>query len=280
MKYIDKEYVEKIVKDYNKGHIISRRKNIFYKGIEYTLNSNVYYVLNNEEKKEWAKCYNDKIYFIEKYLNIKLRKYQIEWIKLYDKNRFIIYNVARLTGVISIMSAIYLHQMIFENKSIYYINNKVMNHKEFVDKIKIYYLRLPYYLKPSIVVLNSKKIVFNNSAIFNTTKDNIDVNYDEYNISDFAHNDKLYQYYKDIMPIVSTKQNSRLIITSTPNGKNYFYDLYKNSILPDGHPDKNGFKSIQTFWSEVEGRDENWKQEEIKRLGSEDIFNQEHNLEF
>ena len=79
---------------------------------------------------------------IEKYLNIKLRKYQIEWIKLYNENRFIIYNVARLTGVISIMSAIYLHQMIFENKSIYYINNRVMNHEEFVNKIKIYYFYL------------------------------------------------------------------------------------------------------------------------------------------
>ena len=73
--------------------------------------------------------------------------------------------------------------------------------------------------------------------------------------------------------------DSKTVICSTPNGKNHFYELVKYSLLPDDHPDKNDFTTIKTYWYEVEGRDENWRQEQIKMLGI-DKFNQEYNLEF
>jgi hypothetical protein len=52
MKYIDKKYVEKIIKDYNDGKVIPRRQNIFYNGIQNTLNNKMYYILNHQEKIE------------------------------------------------------------------------------------------------------------------------------------------------------------------------------------------------------------------------------------
>jgi len=270
MKYINKEYVESIDSKYNSGEVISRRKSIYYKGNQYTLNDNVYYVLNNTEKIEWAKCYKDPIYFIEKYLNIKLRKYQIEWIKLY-KEQNIIYNVSRQTGINSILSALNLHSMIFNNQNIILIPCKYNIGVEFINLIKKYYMLLPYFLKPNIKTWNNKSIEFTNSKICVFNNDTNLVEYDILEYHDFAFNSNYPKFEVD---------NNKLIITSTPNGKNYFYDLYKNSILPEGHPDKNSFKSIQTYWYEVEGRDEQWRINEIKRLGSIDKFNREHNLEF
>ena len=278
MKYIDKEYVEDIVRDYNNGKKISRRKNIFYKGIENTLHADVYYVLNDYEKSEYAKCYSDVAYFIEQYLHIKLRPYQKNWIDLYQTNRFIIYNIARQTGYNTIISAIYLHQMIFHYKKIYHISKYQSSNNEIFNNIKMFYYKLPYFLKPSINLLNKELIWFTNGGKIDMK--NSYNNYDSFNLHDFAHDEKLYEKYKEIISQVSISNNQKVIITTTPNGKNYFYELYKNSVLKDGHPDKNGFKTIQTFWWEVEGRDENWKQEEIKRLGSKEAFDQEYNLEF
>jgi hypothetical protein len=282
MKIINKEYVDKITKDYNDGKLISRRKNIFYNNMEYTLNSNVYYCYNNEELMEYAKCYNDIVYFIETYLKIKLRKYQIEWIKLYQENKFVIYNTARQTGYNTILTAINLHDMVFKMKSIVLYSTKFNSGIEFLDIIKMYYLKLPYFLKPGIKSFNKKSIAFTtNSKIKISNINNIEKDYNNYQFIDFAFYDK---NVKDIIPLISKinkeKQINKLIIQSTPNGKNYFYELYKNSILPESHPDKNIFKSIQTYWYEVEGRDEKWKEEEIKRLCSVEKFNQEYNLEF
>jgi len=278
MKYIDKEYVEKIVKYYNDGKVISRRKNIFYKGIENTLNANVYYVLNDYEKSEYAKCYNDIIYFIEQYLHIKLRSYQKEWIKLYQDNRFIIYNVARQTGYNTIISAVYLHNMIFHYKKIFHLSKKQLSSVEIINNIKMYYYKLPYFLKPSINLTNKTMILFTNGGTINTK--NSYTNYDSYTLQDYAHDEQLHEQFINFIPQVCASNNKKIILTSTPNGKNYFYDLYKNSVLKDEHPDKNNFKSIQTYWYEVEGRDLKWKDEEIKRLGSKEKFDQEHDLEF
>ena len=279
MKIINKEYVEKIVKMYNNGEQIPRRQQIFYKGIEHTLNSNVQYVMNNEELREYTKCANDIIYFIEIHLGIKLRKYQKDWILLYKENRFTIYNVARQTGFNTIFAAINLHDMIFNNKNILYIQTKYSSN--YFDMIKSYYMKLQYFLKPGIIIMNAKLIKFNNAKI-SVIKKNID-DYDiyEYNNFAFMKDKEIEEIYKKIIPNIAASKERKIIITSTPNGKNYFYNLYKNSsITKDQNPNKNCYKSIQTYWWEVEGRDLKWKEEEIKRLGSEDAFNREHDLEF
>ena len=283
MKYIDKEYVNEITKKYNSGEIISRRKNIFYKGHEYTLNNDVYYVLNNDEKIEYAKCYSDIFYFIEKYLNIKLRPYQIKWIEHYIKNRFIIFNVAKQTGYNSIISILYLHDMLFNGKKIKHLALYNGGY-ECINHIKSYYIKLPYFLKQNLIDFDDKSIKFSNGGYIKIINGRVkcisdELIYDIFSFQDFAHNYTYSENYKEIIPEVLAYNNNKLIITSTPNGKNYYYELYKNSLLPDDHPEKNMFKTINTYWYEVEGRDDTWKYDEMKRLGL-DKFNSEFNLEF
>jgi hypothetical protein len=70
--------------------------------------------------------------------------------------------------------------------------------------------------------------------------------------------------------------NSRMIITSTAHGLNLFYRLYNNAVQGKGR-----FKPLITYWYEVEGHDEAWKQETIADLGGdEDRFNREFGVQF
>jgi hypothetical protein len=68
---------------------------------------------------------------------------------------------------------------------------------------------------------------------------------------------------------------SRIIITSTPNGMNKFYEIYQAALEGD-----NTFYPIRVDWWQVPGRDEKWKQNEIANLGSEELFNQEYGNQF
>lgn len=277
MKYIDSEYIDKIENKYNSGEVISRRKSIYYKGIPNTLSSKVYYILSENDKIEWSKCYNDPIYFIENYLCVKLRKYQLEWIELYKNNKQIIYNISRQTGMNTILSALNLHTLIFEQKDILVFSVKLDVGKEYIDLIKRYYIKLPYFLKPNILNWNNNGIKFKNSKVV-IYKSNVDISeFNIYQYLDFAFNKQ--NILKNHISEIVSKIDYKIILSSTPNGRNYYYEIYKNSILPDGHPDKNNFVSIKTYWYEVEGRDDIWKEDMIKMIGLES-FNKEYNLEF
>ena len=65
---LNKEKIDLIIDKYEKGEKITRKNKIFFRGEINTLNNDVVYVYNNEEIKEYALCFNDIYYFIEKYL--------------------------------------------------------------------------------------------------------------------------------------------------------------------------------------------------------------------
>ena len=62
---------------------------------------------------------------------------------------------------------------------------------------------------------------------------------------------------------------------STPNGLNLFYKIWVDSA-----EHRNDFKSVEIHWSQVPGRDQAWKEQEIRNLGSEDKFRTEHECDF
>ena len=64
------------------------------------------------------------------------------------------------------------------------------------------------------------------------------------------------------------------MIVSTPHGMNMFYKLWV-----DAEEQRNEYVPIEVHWSEVPGRDENWKAQTIKNT-SESQFNTEFECEF
>lgn len=72
-------------------------------------------------------------------------------------------------------------------------------------------------------------------------------------LDEFAHIPANYiePYYKSVVPTVSSIQNSKIIITSTPNGFNLFHKIWEGANLPKGHPNKNPYKALKVLWYEV-----------------------------
>ena len=82
------------------------------------------------------------------------------------------------------------------------------------------------------------------------------------------------EFFATVLPTISAGDETKMIITSTPNGMNRFYRIWI-----DAENNKNSFVPISVHWSMVPGRDEKWQQETI-RNSSQMQFNQEYGVEF
>lgn len=83
-------------------------------------------------------------------------------------------------------------------------------------------------------------------------------------------------FMRSVLPTISRAKTSKILITSTPRGtNNVFYRFYKGAV--DG---ENGFNHEKVDWTEIPGRDEEWKKKEVAKLGSMESFNQEYGCEF
>lgn len=83
-------------------------------------------------------------------------------------------------------------------------------------------------------------------------------------------------FWRSVWPTVSRSKKSKVLIASTPNGTdNLFYKLYDGSTKGE-----NSFVTSIIKWNDVPGRDEEWRKEQIKILGSVESFEQEYNCVF
>jgi len=93
-------------------------------------------------------------------------------------------------------------------------------------------------------------------------------------LDEFAHVENADSFFKSTYPTISSGKETKVIISSTPDGLNLFYKLFI-----DAQKQINDFIAFEIAWYEVPGRDEKWKQEQIEILG-EKGFNQEFDGEF
>ena len=61
-------------------------------------------------------------------------------------------------------------------------------------------------------------------------------------------------FYMSVYPTVSSGKNSKIIMVSTPNGMNHFYDMYRQAVKGE-----NSFKAVKVAWNERPDRDEETK---------------------
>jgi hypothetical protein len=77
-----------------------------------------------------------------------------------------------------------------------------------------------------------------------------------------------------VYPTISSGKKTKVMIVSTPHGMNMFYKLWT-----DAENQRNTYIPIEVHWSEIPGRDEEWKEETIKNT-SVSQFNTEFECEF
>ena len=255
----------------NDGVVVKRYQNPWLKSEVGLRRSGASFKMTPDEQQEYVRCALDVHYFTEKYCKVKtedgsidniiLRDYQKEMLDSFVNNRFSILMASRQVGKTISSSIFMLHTILFSNdKNIMIVANKGDTAVEIVDKIKSIYSLLPFFLKPGIKTWNQKSLTFENGCRIKTSARTktpaigftIDVLY----LDEFAHipSNIIEPYYTAAFPTVSAVQNSKIIITSTPNGMNLFHRLLTDAERPDGDPLKNNYKAMRVYWYQVPGR--------------------------
>lgn len=86
------------------------------------------------------------------------------------------------------------------------------------------------------------------------------------------------QFWTAVAPTLANNPDARMFVSSTPNGiGNLFHKLYD-----DAENGKNNFAIQRVIWSDVPGRDEEWKKRTIRDdcFGNLEIFEQEYECKF
>ena len=153
--------------------------------------------------------------------------------------------------------------------------------KELIDKFKISLEGLPFFMKPGIESINSSNVKFDSKSRIvgrtTTKKSGIGLSVNLLYVDEFAHINEanIDEFYRAIFPTVTADPNGKIIITSTPNGKNKFWEIWKDAVNKESN-----FVPLRVDWWQVPGRDEQWKKDKIADLGSVEDFNQEYGLQF
>jgi len=165
-----------------------------------------------------------------------------------------------------------------EDKLIYILANKASLAREILGRVCAAYERLPFFLQPGAKSWNKGSIELgNNSRIITAATTSSAIRGSTANLvylDEFAFVEQAEEFFKSTYPTISSGKTAKMIISSTPQGLNLFYKLWKDA--KDGVSD---FTPFEITWDKVPGRDEAWKQKNIALLGDHG-FRQEYGNEF
>lgn len=265
-------------------------ENPFHDGDPSLKRSNLLWEYTPEELQEMQKCALDVVHFAQHcqvmtddgLQYIQLRDYQESVLREYQNNRFNVFLAPRQVGKSITSSIILVWYLLFNHdKNAMILANVGSTAEELMDKIKAIVKGLPWFLKPGMIVNNVMSMKFDNGcrAIAKTTTKTTAIGFTIHFLymDEFAHihPNFIESFFRSSYPTVSSSKVSRIIITSTPNGMNKFYEIYQGALTGE-----NSFNPVRVDWWQVPGRDEEWKKQEIANLGSEELFNQEYGNQF
>lgn len=265
--------------------------NTNYKGNPYLPKAGTRKEFTPEQEIEVAKCIEDPLYFANTYFKIVHQEHGLMQMTLYDYqkealNKYLECNklvmaTARQVGKTSLATVIILHAAIFnDHKNIALLANRKQTAKEVLDRVKLAYELLPDWLKGGVKEWNKESVEFENgSKIFADATSGNSVRGKSLfliYIDECAHVEGWEDFAASVLPTVTSHNAGRIILTSTPNGLNHFYDYFQNA-----KEEKNGFAWIEVPWWKVDGRDEAWKERTLAEMNYDQIkFEQEQCVEF
>jgi len=92
-------------------------------------------------------------------------------------------------------------------------------------------------------------------------------------IDEAAHVENWEFFFTSVYPTISSGTTTKLILISTPNGLNHFWEFWTNS-----EKGLNDFQRILVKWDKVPGRDQKWKEHTLAALNfNNEKFDQEYN---
>jgi len=253
--------------------------------------ANVQQEWTKEELQEYQRCMKDPQYFVENYIMIvsldeglvpfKLYDFQKDMIGTFHKNRFTICKLPRQSGKSTTIIAYLLHYVLFNpSVNVAILANKAATARDLLSRLQLAYEHLPKWLQQGVMSWNKGSLELENgSKILASSTSASAVRGGSYNIiflDEFAYvpQNVAEQFFSSVYPTISSGKTTKVMIVSTPHGMNMFYKLWV-----DAEEGRNTYIPIEVHWSEVPGRDEEWKKETIKNT-SQSQFNTEFECEF
>jgi hypothetical protein len=243
--------------------------------------------LNQYHIDEIRKCSEDLKYFIFNYCKVltktgwripDLRDYQEEYIlNMLTHNRLIL-NSPRQSGKTVTSALKFIWSLNFvQDTSIGICANIEKGANEVLHKMKQSFNKLPIWLQQGVTKWNVKSIYFENGSKCITSATNgdafrgfsfvggIDKNGNGHStlyMDEVAFVDNWHSFADSVLPTVSSDPNANIIMTSTPNGMNHYYEMVKDARLM-----KSEYSVQEVRWNCLSERNEEWREKIIKTHG-------------
>lgn len=244
-----------------------------------------------EQIIEFLRCKEDPVYFAKKYIKIvnvddglvtfNMWPFQERLVTNFHKNRFNIAKMPRQVGKTTTVVSYLLHYIVFnDNVNVGILANKASTSREILSRLQLSYENLPKWMQQGIISWNKGSLELENgSKIIAASTSASAVRGMSFNIiflDEFAFvpNHIADDFFASVYPTISSGKSTKVIVVSTPKGMNHFYRMWH-----DSERGKNSFVATEVHWSEVPGRDEEWKAQTIANT-SEEQFRAEHLCEF
>jgi hypothetical protein len=258
----------------------------YYLGNPLLKKANTKIEFTEEQVLEWIKCSEDPAYFARNYIKIvtldrglsdfDMYPFQEKMIKTFHNNRFTICKLPRQSGKSTIVVSYLLHYAIFnDNTNIAILANKASTARDLLDRLQTGYENLPKWLQQGVISWNKGSMELENkSKITAASTSASSIRGGTYNIiflDEFAFvpNTVADNFFSSVYPVITSGKSSKVIVVSTPYGMNHFYRLWD-----DAQTSKNEYVPIEVHWTDVPGRDEEFKRSTIANT-SESQWRQE-----
>jgi len=261
----------------------------YYRGSKNVPVAGAQYEFTTDMIDELRRCKEDVLYFAENFFYIVSTDDGKQKIKLYDaqrnmllnmvNNRFSVNLASRQSGKSTLLTIFVLWVACFnDDHRAAIVANKETTAINIFKRVRMAYEQLPNYIKPGVKDYGKTGMTLaNDSSILVSTTTATSIRGDSLStlaIDEvaFIESHILNEFWSSVIPAVSSGKKSKVLLVSTPNGVgNKFYEIFsgaENGSLPS-------WKSARIDWWDRPGRDEQWKNEQIQLLGSEERFLQE-----
>ena len=253
--------------------------------------ANVATSFTKKQVEEYIRCKEDPIHFVKTHVKIvsldeglvpfKMWDFQEDIITRFHESRFNIAKLPRQTGKSTTVVSYLLHYALFnDNVNIGILANKASTARDLLGRLQTAYENLPKWIQQGVISWNKGSMELENgSKILAASTSASAVRGMSFNIiflDEFAFvpNHIAESFFSSVYPTITSGTKTKVIIISTPYGMNHFYKLWTDAV--NG---RNGYEFSEVHWSQVPGRDANWKAQTIANT-SERQFTQEFECEF
>ena len=195
---------------------------------------------------EFMACKNDPVYFAQKHVKIvtldhglmpfEPYDFQQELINNFHDNRFNICKMPRQTGKSTTVISYLLHYLLFNDSvNIGILANKAATARELLGRLQTAYENVPKWMQQGVLAWNRGSLELENgSKILAASTSASAVRGMSFNIlflDEFAFvpNHIADSFFASVYPTITSGQNTKVIIVSTPHGMNHFYRMWHDA---------------------------------------------------